>query len=154
AGNLYVAESAKNRVLIVSDYRSVASVQAASFTGPALASEAIIAAFGTNLAATTQVTTDLPLPTALAGTTVRVRDSLRQEMFAPLFFVSPNQVNYQMPPGLANGAAAVLITNQQGVTSSGDVVIETTAPGLFSANADGQGVAAASVLRVRADGAQ
>lgn len=154
AGNLYLADSARNRVLIVTENRSVASVQAASFTGPALASESIIAAFGTSLAATTQAATDLPLPTTLAGTTVRVRDSLGQEKFAPLFFVSPNQVNYQMPPGIANGSATVIVANQQGVTSSGDVVIETTAPGLFSANADGQGVAAATMQRVRADGAQ
>lgn len=64
SGDLYVAESARSCVLIVSDNCGVASVQATSFTGPALASEAIIAAFGTNLAATTQVATDLPLPTA------------------------------------------------------------------------------------------
>ncbi len=154
AGDLYVAESGRNRVMIVTGHRNVASVQAASFTGPALASEAIVAAFGTNLAAATQVATELPLPTALAGTTVRVRDSLSQEMFAPLFFVSPEQINYQIPSGIANGPATVLVTNQQGATSSGDVMIETTAPGLFSANADGQGVAAATVLRFRAEGAQ
>jgi len=154
AGNLYVAESARNRVLIISDNRSITSVQAASFTGPSLAGESIVAAFGANLAATTQAATELPLPTTLAGTTVRLRDSLGQEMFAPLFFVSPNQINYQMPPGLANGPATAIATNQSGATYSGDVMIETTAPGLFSANANGQGVAAAVALRIKPDGAQ
>jgi uncharacterized protein (TIGR03437 family) len=40
-----------------------------------------------------------PLPTELAG--VRVRDALGVERLAPLFFVSPSQINYLMPAGAA-----------------------------------------------------
>ena len=62
-----------------------------------LASEAIAAAFGTGLATTTSAATTLPLPTQLAGTTVKIKDSAGIERLAPLFFVSPTQVNYQIP---------------------------------------------------------
>ncbi len=134
--------------------RAVASVSAASYSGATLASESIVAAFGTSLAITTQAAATLPLPTALAGTTINVKDSAGAERLAPLFFVSPGQVNYQMPPGTAPGTATVTITNRYGEVSTGTVRIAAVAPGLFAANANGQGVAAALALRVKADGAQ
>ncbi len=133
---------------------AVASVSAASFLGAELASESIVAAFGQNLATNTQVATALPLPTELAGTTVKVRDSAGVERLAGLFFVAPTQVNYQIPPGTAAGAATVTITSGAGAVSVGTVNITSVAPGLFTANANGQGVAAAVVLRVKADGTQ
>ncbi len=134
--------------------RAVASVSAASFLGNELASEQIVAAFGAGLATTTQVAASLPLPTEIAGTTVRVRDSQGESRLSPLFFVAPTQVNYQIPPGTAAGAATVTITSGDGAVSIGNVTIAAVAPGLFSANANGQGVAAATALRVKADGAQ
>ncbi len=134
--------------------RSVASVSAASFSGEMLASEAIVAAFGQSLATRLEVATSLPLPTTLAGTTVKVRDRQGMERNASLFFVSPAQLNYQIPAGTANGSAAVTITSGDGSISTGAINIATVAPGLFSANANGQGVAAAVALRVKADGAQ
>lgn len=134
--------------------RAVASVSAASFTGAALASESIVAAFGTALATSTEVATSVPLPTNLAGTTVNVRDSAGVDRLASLFFVSSGQINYAMPVGVALGAATVTITSGSGAISVGNVRIEAVAPGLFAANATGQGVAAAQVLRVKADGEQ
>lgn len=41
-----------------------------------------------------------------------------------------------------------------GFISSGAIRIDPVAPGLFTANANGQGVAAAVALRVKADGTQ
>ncbi len=134
--------------------RSVASVSAASFTGQSLASEAIVAAFGQNLATQLAVADTLPLPTTLAGTTVKVRDSAGVERLAPLFFVAPGQVNYQIPAGTAAGEATVTIIAGDGHVSTGMINIDAVAPGLFSASASGQGVAAAVVLRVKADGRQ
>ena len=134
--------------------RSVTSVSAASFTGQSLASEAIVAAFGRNLATQLAVADALPLPTTLAGTTVKVRDGAGEERLAPLFFVAPTQVNYQIPAGAAAGEATVTITIGDGQVSTGTINIAAVAPGLFSAASSGQGVAAAVVLRVKADGAQ
>jgi uncharacterized protein (TIGR03437 family) len=145
---------------------SLASVSAASFLGAELAVESIVAAFGQNLATTTQIASGVPLPTELAGTTVKVRDSAgvarlagvlnaaSVERPAGLFFVAPAQVNYQIPPGTAAGAATVTITSGAGAVSAGTVNIASVAPGLFTANASGQGVAAAVVFRRRADGSE
>ena len=134
--------------------RSVTSVSAASFVGGELASEQIVAAYGTGLATTTLPATTLPLPTNLGGTTVSVRDSQGMSRLAPLFFVSPLQVNYQTPPGTALGAATVTITSSDGVISVGNVTIANVAPGIFTLNTSGQGLPAAIALRVKADGAQ
>ena len=73
---------------------------------------------------------------------------------SPLFYVSPLQVNYQIPPGLSPGGAVVTIINGAGTVSAGTALIDIVTPGLFSADASGQGFAAGSVLRARADGSQ
>ena len=103
------------------------------------------------LSATASATT-LPLPTALAGVTVRVRDNLNVERLAPLFFVSAEQINYLVPSGTANGLATVTVTNAGGEVSTGTVTISNVAPSLFAANANGAGVAAAVVFRRTASG--
>ncbi|QQS45106.1 MAG: hypothetical protein IPM66_14160 [Acidobacteriota bacterium] len=130
------------------------SVSAASYKGSMLAPESIVAAFGTGLANTTESATGQPLPIELAGTEVRVIDGNGIEQAAPLFFVSPNQVNYMMPAGMASGAASVRLKAGEAGFAEGQVMIEKVSPGLFSANADGRGAASAVVLRVRADGSQ
>ncbi len=128
-----------------------ATVSAAGFRAP-VAAEAIVSAFGAFLATGTAVASTTPLPTSLAGTAVNIKDAAGTERAAPLFFVSPGQVNFQVPPGTTNGAATVTITSGDGSVSTGTVTIAAVAPGLFAANADGQGVAAAVALRVRVDG--
>ncbi len=134
---------------------TVTSVSAASFSLLGLASEAITASFGARLATATRPGSGLPPPLVnLAGTTVRVKDSAGIERFAPLFFVSPTQVNYQIPQGTAAGAATVTITSGDGTVSSGVALIKAVAPSLFTANGNGQGVAAAVAVRVKADGSQ
>lgn len=128
-------------------------LSAASYAPALLAPDAIIAAFGANLATSTAVATNT-LPMVLAGTSVKVKDSLGSEWTAPLFFVSPTQVNYLMPSSTARGMATVTITNASGESNLSTVQIGTTAPGAFSANASGKGLAAAVLLRVNAGGAQ
>jgi uncharacterized protein (TIGR03437 family) len=132
----------------------LANLSAASFLGQSFAPDSIVAAFGINLATGAEVATTLPLPTTLRGTTVSVRDSAGVTRAAQIFFVSPTQVNYLLPAGLAVGMATVTITAGNGALAVGTIQIERVAPGLFSANANGQGVAAAVVLRVRANGQQ
>jgi uncharacterized protein (TIGR03437 family) len=133
---------------------TVASVSAASYSQSALAPESIAAAFGTNLATTTLGATTFPLPASLAETTVIVKDRTGIERLAFLFFVSPTQVNYQLPPGLAAGLATVTITSGDGSVSTGPVQIAAVAPGLFSADASGSGLAAAIAVRVKPDNSQ
>lgn len=171
AGNAYIAgendASAFIAKLDLSDHRAsgspLANVSAASFQSvatpflgipPPLAGESIAAAFGSNLAATTGAAAGLPLPTTLAGTTVIIKDQAGIERLAPLFFVSPAQINYQVPPGTPAGNATVIVTNSDHRFSFAGVAIVAVQPGVFAANAIGQGVAAATWLRIKADGAQ
>ncbi len=126
-------------------------ISAASFaqTGP-LAPSGIVAGFGSGLSANTMAATSVPLPTQLDGTEVRVRDAGGRERSAGLFFVAPSQINYLIPAGTAAGNATVTVRRSGGDVAHGTVTIEPVAPGLFSANANGQGVAAAALFRRRA----
>jgi uncharacterized protein (TIGR03437 family) len=132
----------------------VASVSAASFIGAQLAPESIVAGFGAGMATGVQAASALPLPTSLLGTTVRVIDSAGVERAAPLFFVAPTQINFLTPPETAEGAATVIVAINNNVVAAGAMTIARISPGLFSANANGQGVAAAVVLRVKSDGSR
>ena len=124
------------------------TVSAASYS-TTLAPESIAALFGVNLATSTKAANTTPLPTALDGTTVKVKDSAGVERAAPLFFVSPTQINYQIPAGTSAGTATVSISVNNTLSASGSVIIASVAPGLFTADASGQGYPAAVVYRYR-----
>ena len=134
--------------------RSLATVSAASFSATSIATESIVAAFGTGMAIRTEVANVVPLPTTLAGTRVVVRDALGAERFSPLFFVAPTQVNFLIPSGTAPGTATISITADDGTVSSGTVEVGNVAPSLFAANSNGREVPAGFALRVTAAGAQ
>ncbi len=132
---------------------AVVTVSAASYSY-LVAPDSIATAGGRGLATRTEAAPSTSLPVSLAGTTVRVTDSLNVERLAPLFFVSPGQVNYLIPKGAAAGLAVVKVTSGDGTVSTGVAQVERVAPGLFTANADGAGVAAAVALRIAADGTE
>jgi uncharacterized protein (TIGR03437 family) len=151
-GTITAADQTFTVIQAGADVGAVTSVSAASYSAEGgLASEAIASAFGTGLATATQVASGLPLPTSLAGTTVKVKDSLGVERPAPLFFVSASQINYQVPPGTVAGVATVTVTSGNGFVSTGTLQVARTAPSLFSANSSGSGLAAAVVVRVHND---
>ena len=133
---------------------ALTSVSAAGYTGPAAAPHSIQSAFGINLASMTATAPSIPLPTVLGGTRVLVTDSKGVEHAASLFFVSANQVNYLVPGTAASGSATVRIESEDGVVSNGSIDIEFPTPGIFTANASGQGAPAAFFLRVAPDGTQ
>ncbi len=93
----------------------------------------------------------MPLPTTLGGTQLKVLDAVGVERIAPLFFVSPNQVNYLMPPGTATGPALVTVTAGDGIVSTGTVQIAPVAPGLFTVDSSGKGFPASNALLFRPD---
>jgi uncharacterized protein (TIGR03437 family) len=128
------------------------SANAGSYNLESVAAESIVAVFGTELATGSGAATTLPLPTTLAGTTLLVRDAAGVERPAPLFYVSPQQVNYQIPPGTAPGRASLTLTSAAGIVSVGSITVAGIAPGLFSLDGSGRGLAAAYVLRVKASG--
>src|SRR5258708_7805218 len=128
----------------------VANLSSASYTAP-LAPEAIAAAFGANLATTVQVATAVPLPTNLSGTTLTVTDAAGISRQAGLYFVSPAQINYEMPPGLAAGTATVTVAINGLPVANGPAPIAAISPGLYTEPADGKGIAAAIALTIHAD---
>ena len=111
-----------------------------------VAAESIISVYGTELATGTVVATTVPVPISLDGNTVTVTDSDGIARQAPLYFVSPSQINFEIPTGTAMGTATVTIQNQNGTTQSAVIQIGSVSPGIFELN--GSGLAAAWVLPV------
>lgn len=134
--------------------RTLSTVSAASYlTG--FATESIAASFGNNLALSTEAAGSTPLPTTLANRMVIVTDSSGSEKLAPLFFASPRQINFLIPKDTALGNATVTLVdaNRQPI-STGCATIKNVAPSLFTVTQNGQGLAAAVVLRVKSNGSQ
>jgi len=127
---------------------SVTSTNGAAMLAP----EAIASAFGANLANTTQQAASVPLPLSLGGTSIIVSDANGIARTAELFYVSPTQVNYQVPPGVAVGKASVTVTVNGDPVAFGSATLAAVAPGLYTANGTGSGVAAGIVFTLHADG--
>lgn len=141
-------------VSMASGTPAVAVTSGASYSRVEQSPESLASAFGESLATTTRPASSVPLPTTLGGTTVKVRDSLGVERFAPLLFVSPLQINYQLPAETAPGFATITITSGDGKVSVGGGPIAIVAPGFFTASANAKGVAAGEAVHVRADSSQ
>ena len=139
-------------------FSSEGIVSAASFL-PGAAPAAIMSLFGVNLAGSTEVASEVPLPTSLAGTTVRVTaapvigqvSQIIRGALAPLFFTSPGQINFLIPP-VPLGPARITVTRTDGSSFSATIEIERVAPALFTADSSGSGVAAAQFIKIAADG--
>jgi uncharacterized protein (TIGR03437 family) len=132
---------------------ALSAVSAASFSGPNLAPESIATVFGNQLAPATAGAATVPLPTSLGGIALWVVDRTGAARPAPLFYVSPGQVNFQVPAGTTAGPARLALYSGDVLRSTGSAQIEAVTPSLFSANASGKGVAAALAVRVAASGA-
>ena len=88
----------------------------------------------------------------LLDTSVDVTDSSGVTRPAPLFFIQPTQINLQIPLGTALGPADVRVNRASGVPFLGSFEVERVAPGIFSADGSGRGVAAAAFQRTEAEG--
>jgi fibronectin-binding autotransporter adhesin len=128
---------------------ALAVVSAANFKGAPLAQESIVALFGENLTGDTALANSVPLPFTLANTSVSVRDAQNTARSAPLFFASPFQLNFQIPPGTVTGAATISLLRAGNVIASTNTTISAVEPALFTANASGTGLPAAVLFRVR-----
>ncbi len=98
---------------------------------------AIVSGFGSGLASGTRSASGLPLPLSLGGTSVRVGTRA-----APLFFVSPTQVNFQIPSDVS-GRQTVTVSLNDALVVSGEVAVDAASPALFTRNQSGSGAVAA-----------
>jgi adhesin/invasin len=101
-------------------------VNAASFIPGPVAPGSLIAIFGTNLSGSTASATSFPLPTSLGNTSIRLNGVL-----IPLLYVSPTQVNAQVPFEIAPGAMGVVATSNDLTSLPVRVEISGTGPGIF-----------------------
>lgn len=107
---------------------------------------------GTDFATGRLGSTPLPLPTGFGGTSVSILDSSGVKTLAPLLYADPTQVNFEVPQGVASGAAQVTVTSGDGTQSIANVQIAAVAPGIFELNS--AGLAAAYVIVYHANGTQ
>src|SRR5215831_2274187 len=106
-------------------------------TAKAVAPDSIAIAQGTNLANTAIQAQPLPngsFPADLSGTRVTVNGRPAQ-----IFFVSPAQVNFVVPPQTEIGTAEVIVFNPEGFPTQGTVTILPAAPGIFTRTGNGIG---------------
>jgi uncharacterized protein (TIGR03437 family) len=131
-----------------------AIVNAASYRNMVLAPGQIATVFSPDLNAESQAALFLPLPAKLNGVSVTLLDSSGITRQALLYQVSPKQLSFLVPPETALGPAAIRIELPSGRSISAAAMIGLVSPGVFSANADGQGVASAQIVRVHPDDTQ
>ena len=129
------------------------TVQSAAASSLVVAPESLASIFGSNLASQTAKAGSQPLPTTLGGITVAIKDAAGNQSTAPLIYVSPGQINFEVGPGVAPGMATFTVTNGS-MNLSATANVQNVAPTLFSMNGNGSGVAAATALRVQAANSQ
>jgi uncharacterized protein (TIGR03437 family) len=105
----------------------------------AVAPGSIVSIFGANLAANTLLAPDGILPQTLGGVTARVGDRV-----LPLMFVSPQQINANLPDDIALGPQVLTVSpgNQPDVRANFNVA--RNAPGLFPVPVNDQAFAMAT----------
>jgi uncharacterized protein (TIGR03437 family) len=112
-----------------------AASNAASFlSATALSPGALFSLFGSNLARQTLLASALPLPTGMGGTSVKINGIL-----APLHFVSPFQINAQVPFEISPGTAEITVALDGAEGSSLSVPVNPAGPGIFTRSLDGLG---------------
>jgi uncharacterized protein (TIGR03437 family) len=94
---------------------------------PTSAPGSVLSVFGSLLAPVVSAARTLPLPAQLAGVSVSVNG-----VPAPLYYVSPGQLNIQLPYETPVGSRVPLTINSNGQTASAFLNVEAAAPGVFT----------------------
>ncbi|HXS97877.1 MAG TPA: hypothetical protein VN736_24930 [Candidatus Limnocylindrales bacterium] len=146
AGNVTMAapravQAIFDKVAYVSDSGAVngAGVTPSASVAPG----SIVSLFGANLTSDTAAGPSAALPQTLAGTAIRMGDRI-----LPLFFVSPTQINFQLPTDMPLGKAVLTVSSQGQPDVQASATVSQDAPGLFQQVVNGQSFAVA----VHADG--
>lgn len=146
-GNLLISDDAVGAIYQLSAVPMIAN---AASGAPVVAPDSIASVYGLNLVTETATATALPLPTMLAGITLTIKDSSGAQMNVPLLYVSPSQINFVVPAGVAAGKASVSLQNGTLVIAAlASVDVARVSPGLFTVGDDGGtvGIAAATAIR-------
>lgn len=98
----------------------------ATFIANDIAPGSLMTLWGAGLASSTSIPA-LPLPTEAAGVVVKVNG-----IAAPLLYVSPYQINLQVPFEVTAGPAAITATLNGAVTLNVQTTISAVSPGVFA----------------------
>jgi uncharacterized protein (TIGR03437 family) len=118
----------------------VMAASSASLVAP-LAPASLASLFGSGLSLVTASADPLPLPTegdppsaptSLGGISVLVHDSAGVARLAPLYYVSPARIDFEVPPGTASGDVTLDVLNSPAQIPPVTVQIRSVAPGLFA----------------------
>ena len=117
---------------------------------PSVSPQMLVTIRGENLAVSTEIANVIPLPTSLAGTSVTFNGTL-----APLLYVSPVQINAQVPSALRslvdlNGNVATVVTTPSGSSDPVTAYVDSQQFGIFTQGATGCGQAVA--FNIHSDG--
>jgi uncharacterized protein (TIGR03437 family) len=127
AGDVYISDTANNVIRILQPSRpSIANGgigNAFSFKTQ-ISPGAAASIFGTGLATATS-TPSAPLPSNVSGVTVRVNGQL-----APLYYISPGQINFQVPWEIGTGTASVVVSANGLASTAASVQVVSAGPGL------------------------
>lgn len=111
--------------------QAVTTVNSGSFTPQnQVAPNSIASIFGGNLSVTTAQASTLPLPTTLSGVTVTVGGL--NGALAPLFFISPNQINFLVPGFVGAGNQEIIVRRDGHITHIGTVNVVPILAGFFN----------------------
>jgi len=125
----YSASSASTTITVTAPSTDAPTItgltNAASFRA-AYAPGMLMSIFGSALAPAAWSASAVPLPSQVAGLQVTVNGSP-----APLLYVSPAQLNVQVPYEVAAGSTATLVVNNNGKTATTTFAVSSAAPGVF-----------------------
>ena len=89
-----------------------------------------------------------------ATISVSVRDSAGVERFAGVISRSRGQISFVVPPSTAQGPATLAVIRGGAALASARATIGRVSPGIFTANASGEGPPAGFVLQALTDGSR
>ncbi|HEV1286738.1 MAG TPA: hypothetical protein VNU44_15560 [Bryobacteraceae bacterium] len=93
-----------------------------------------------------------PSPTTFDGTSVSIEDAKGNIASAPVIFVSPSQITFQVPSTVAAGLATVTVAAPGSTQTASNVVVSSVAPAVFTVN--GNALVAGYATRVSSSGTQ
>jgi uncharacterized protein (TIGR03437 family) len=138
--DLAIANAGESDVtILLNSINSPLTVSSASGM-PTVAPGSQISIYGSGLASSAATAPTGPLPLILGGTTVTMTDSKSAQFSLPLFYAGPAQINALIPQAANPGPATFAIYTSSG-TQKSSATIAQIAPGLFTANETGKGVA-------------
>lgn len=106
---------------------SASAIVNAASSAPAIAPGTLISIYGSNLSGANAQATGIPLATSLGGTTVSINGTA-----APLLFVSPGQINAQVPYEIAIGTAKLTVQSGDLKSPPVNFDVAATGPGVFT----------------------